>query len=491
MSHELRTPLNGIIGFSEILHDHKAGAITATQEEYLGDILTSSRHLLQLINDVLDLAKVESGKMEFQPVSINLEKLVGEVRDVVRPLMSKKRLKIDTVIEPAAASVIADPAKLKQVLYNYLSNAIKFTPDGGKIAVRIGPEGDNFFRLQVEDTGIGIKAEDMNRLFVEFQQLDASTAKQYPGTGLGLALTKRIVEAMGGSVGVTSIPDQGSVFFALIPSAVHAAPTPEARKIPFKAGAPRILVIEDDQQDQEYLHKALAGAGYNVEVAENAAQAIALCRAQAFDGITLDLLLPDIHGRDVLKAIRSEGWNRETPVIIVTVLMDKGVTAGFAVHDILQKPVNPAELLESLGRAGISDGTRSVLVLDDDPKDLKLAEKTLKDKGYRPICRSDIDGALESASTQLPAAVVLDFVLADGNGFDFLQRFRELPKARLIPVIVWTGKDLSVNERRKLESSAQGIVLKGQGPATLLKELEGHVRRSFPIRTVAEEQHAI
>jgi signal transduction histidine kinase len=214
MSHELRTPLNSIIGFSEMIFDGKAGATTANQHEFLTDILSSGRHLLQLINDVLDLAKVESGRMDFFPESVNLNAIVGEVRDILRSLAAKKDIEILTEIDGSLSGIVIDPAKLKQLLYNYLSNALKFTPDSGTVTVRMKPDGSDHFILEVEDTGIGISTVDLGRLFVEFQQLDASTAKKYQGTGLGLALTKRVVEAQGGEVGVRSTPGSGSTFWA-------------------------------------------------------------------------------------------------------------------------------------------------------------------------------------------------------------------------------------------------------------------------------------
>ena len=217
MSHELRTPLNGIIGFAELMHDGKVGPVSPPHKEYLGDILASGQHLLQLINDVLDLAKVESGRMNFRPEPLEPEQVVGEVRDILRTLAAHKRVAIHTEVDARLIRVVADPAKLKQVLYNYLSNALKFTPEGGRVAIRVAPEGEDDFRIEVEDTGIGLRPEDLGRLFLPFEQIDPGPAKRHEGTGLGLALTKRLVEAQGGHVGVRSTPGQGSLFFAVLP----------------------------------------------------------------------------------------------------------------------------------------------------------------------------------------------------------------------------------------------------------------------------------
>jgi protein-histidine pros-kinase len=217
MSHELRTPLNAIIGFTELMHRGKAGPVADEHRVYLGDILTSARHLLRLINDVLDLSKIESGKMEFQPESVDLVAVVSEVRDILRGLASRKKLEIEIAVEPAVATAVTDPTRLKQVLYNYLSNAIKFTPEGGNVTVRVRPEGADHVRIEVEDTGIGIAEVDLPQLFVEFHQLDRSTNKRFGGTGLGLALVKRVVEAQGGRVEVASTPGKGSVLAAVIP----------------------------------------------------------------------------------------------------------------------------------------------------------------------------------------------------------------------------------------------------------------------------------
>jgi PAS domain S-box-containing protein len=223
MSHELRTPLNAIIGFTKLLHSGRAGQLSATQVEYLGDILSSSEHLLQLINGVLDLAKVESGRTEILVEPVDLKLVANEIKDVLRGLAAEKRLQLGVEVSDALPLVNVDRRLLKQVLYNFLSNAIKFTPDGGKVHMRVTPEGDTQYRIEVEDTGIGIREEDLGRLFVEFQQLDASAAKRYPGTGLGLALTKRIVEAQGGTVAVESSFGTGSTFSAVLPRDVKVA----------------------------------------------------------------------------------------------------------------------------------------------------------------------------------------------------------------------------------------------------------------------------
>jgi protein-histidine pros-kinase len=224
MSHELRTPLNAIIGFAELMHRGKAGPMNPVHHEYLGDILSSAKHLLQLINDVLDLAKVESGKMEFRAEPVDLTRLTSEVRDILRGLAASKRQRIETFVDREVASVVVDAARVKQVLYNYLSNAIKFTPEDGRIDVHVVADEPGLFRIDVRDNGVGISEDDLGKLFVEFQQLDASAAKKYQGTGLGLALTKRVVEAHGGRVGVKSVLGQGSTFSATLPRVTSATP---------------------------------------------------------------------------------------------------------------------------------------------------------------------------------------------------------------------------------------------------------------------------
>jgi PAS domain S-box-containing protein len=353
MSHELRTPLNAIIGFAELMHDGRVGPVAPDQKEYLGDILTSSRHLLGLINDVLDLSKIEAGKMEFLPEPVDLGKIAAEVRDILRSLAASRRIAISIEADPRVGEVIADPGKLKQVLYNYLSNALKFTPEDGHVMLRIAPEGAEHFRLEVEDTGIGIRPEDLGRLFVEFQQLDVGAAKKYGGTGLGLALTRRIVEAQGGRVGVDSTPGRGSRFFAVLPRAAGQAATLAPAPPPPHPDAPWVLVIEDDSRDRAWLVRELGAAGLAVEAAATGGEALERCRRRAFAAVTLDLLLPDVGALELLSAIQATALNHGVPVIATTVVAEQ-VTTGWPLHDFLTKPLRRQDLLASLARAGVA-----------------------------------------------------------------------------------------------------------------------------------------
>jgi PAS domain S-box-containing protein len=479
MSHELRTPLNGIIGFAEIMHDEKVGPISPDHKEYLHDILTSARHLLQLINDVLDLSKVESGKFEFLFEKTDPVILVGEVRDIVRTLAAKKRIKLQTEIHPSLSTIEADARSLKQILYNYVSNALKFTPEEGEVKVSIMPEEGDSFRIEVADTGVGIRSEDLHRLFMEFQQLDTSSSEQYAGTGLGLALTKRIVEAHGGHVGVKSTPGKGSIFCATMPRVQRVEPTivHETPAVAIPPGAPLILVVEDDAGDRASIAAALRGAGYAVEAVATGAEALVRSREQRFSAITLDIILPDMSGRAVLEKLRERGLNRQTPVIVVTLLAHKGVVAGFQVTDILSKPVAQSDLIKALERCSVAPGkVRPILVVDDDETSLRLADEMLRQLGYRTICHQDAMSALRAATKEHPAAVVLDLVMPEMTGFEFLTRFRKTIRGRRTPVIVWTGKDLTDVERAELRSAASIVTRKTEQAEELVHEIQTILR---------------
>ena len=237
MSHELRTPLNSIIGFAELIADERLGPLGGRYPEFARTMLNSAQHLLRLINDILDLAKVESGKIELEPQRVVVRDLIEDVTSIIKGIAKERRIRIAIDVDPSVEALHLDPIRLKQVLYNYLSNAIKFSRDGAEVILRVRPEGAEQFRIEVQDFGIGIRPEDFGRLFVEFQQLDATPSKQFQGTGLGLALTKRIIEAQGGTVGVQSEAGAGSTFYATLPRTVTARSAvlvvPQARGEPF------------------------------------------------------------------------------------------------------------------------------------------------------------------------------------------------------------------------------------------------------------------
>ena len=476
MSHELRTPLNGIIGFAELMANGKAGPVSERHAEYLGDVLASARHLHQLINDVLDLAKVEAGKLEFRVDPLDLPKQVSEVRDVLRAVAESKGIQVETAVAAGLDGIMGDASKFKQILYNFLSNALKFTPDGGRVQIRVQPEGTRFFSMEVEDSGIGIQAADFDRLFVEFQQLDASTSKLYPGTGLGLALTKRLAEAQGGHIKVRSTPGAGSVFTVVLPRILNG-PGPSGTPLAGqpRADAPTVLVVEDEPAERIWLAEVLRAEGYKVESVATGADAIQACQTRRFDALTMDILLPDMSGWQALAVIRTTERNRNIKVIVVTLAPGEDRRAGFVVDDLLLKPVSQDGLIRALRRSGLPSALGTVLVLEDDPTMQHLARIAIEGMGLRVLATADGAQALAEVAREQPAALVVDLLLPGMSGLEFILRLRREPWGQTIPVIVWTEKDLSDAERTRLLNSVQAVVAKGDASmGNLLRAIQEH-----------------
>jgi len=327
MSHELRSPLNAIIGFAELIHGGLAGPVPPRQREYLGEVLESSRHLLRLVNDILDLAKIEAGKLVLHLEPHDPGTLVEETCQVLRSLGLAKRIRVATEIDRSIGRVLTDGARVKQVVYNYVSNAIKFTPEDGRVVVRLRARGEDML-LEVEDTGPGIAGEDLARLFVEFEQLDHGTAKRHGGTGLGLALTKRIVEALGGSVGVRSVPGQGSVFFASLPVKRETPVPPAAAPSPAPSRSSRrrarILVVDDNRANQELVRVLLESAGQEVVLAASADEALARVRERAPELVLMDIQLPGTDGLELTRRMRALPETRAVPIVALTAYAMKG-----------------------------------------------------------------------------------------------------------------------------------------------------------------------
>jgi signal transduction histidine kinase/CheY-like chemotaxis protein len=475
MSHELRTPLNAIIGFTELMHSGKVGPVSPEHQEFLGDVLTSSRHLLRLINDILDLAKVETGRIDLRPEEIDLPELVDDVRDILRGIAAHKRVRMHIEIASEPKVVFLDPARVKQVLYAFLSNAVKFTPDEGAIRIRVGPAGEDAWRLEVEDNGIGIAERDLHRIYGEFQTLRAPSPEAGESTGLGLALAKRVVEAHGGTVDVRSVLGKGSTFGATLPRILGAPveappkrPAPprhlrESSPTPFplpqpQADAPLVLVVEDEAHDRDWLVQAMVKAGYLVDAASTGAEAIEKARNRPYAAVTLDMLLPDMSGWDVLREIRDTTLNHNVPVIVVTVSAAQGRTTGFRVQDYLLKPLSEETLLASLTKlAGAPSEGQTVLVVDEDRAALDLAGAALRQVGYRPILAMSSDEAVRAVEEEHPAAILLDPIM---DGFQFVARLRRLAGGEDIPIILWTMKDLGAAEQARLRATADLIAEK-------------------------------
>jgi PAS domain S-box-containing protein len=491
MSHELRTPLNAIIGFADLLHAGAVPADSPKHKVFLGHIGTSGRHLLQLINDVLDLSKVEAGKLSFHPEPVHLPTLAREVNDILQTSAHRSGVRLRTEIEASVADVVLDPARLKQVLYNYLSNAIKFTPAGGQVTLRVLPEGDSQVRIEVEDTGVGIAEADLPRLFVEFQQLESGMAKPHAGTGLGLALTRRLVQAQGGSVGVRSIVGQGSVFHVVLDRVCRPMPDPTAPASPAEpldaagqaqAAPHRFLVIEDNAQDRARIQNALTQAGFSADTAPNAREALARANTEPYDAITLDLMLPDRRGLELLSSIRSEGASRGTPVVAVSMAADPSSDARFPIADVLAKPLDVQQVVAALGQIPQTAGRPAtrVMVVDDDALALDLMSATLTPLGLHPICIDDGRRALREMALHRPDVIILDLMMPGFDGFSVLDGLLQMPEWRHTPVFIWTSMLLTDDEYALLAHSARAILSKGGGALQALLE---DLRRWRPMPT--------
>ncbi len=487
MSHELRTPLSAIIGFSEVMGAETHGPLTPKQQRYVRNIHQSGRHLLGLINDILDLSKVESGKMELHPEAVALPALVEDALATIRPEAERKGIALSTHLEERLPPLWADPTKAKQILLNLLSNAVKFTPDGGKVWVQGGRErarppgaqvgAQGLARISVADTGIGIRPEHFELIFKEFSQVDSSHARQYEGTGLGLALTKRLVEMQGGEIWLESEVGKGSTFhftLSLAGDADEAAsPASEGMPAACRSAAP-VLVVEDDPQAAHLLTLQVEGAGCGVVVAQSAGEALEKARSCHPFVITLDILMPEQDGWHILQDLKSSPETAEIPVVIISVVEDQRRGMALGATDYFVKPVDPESLLGRIKRLAPlrhQEGLR-VLVIDDDPKAIEIMAETLRGAGVAVWgARSGSEG-IQWAIDQKPHLIILDLQMPGVNGFEVLRQLKAHREARQIPVIINTAQTLTKEDRELLSLHAERVVEKGrEGADGLLAEI--------------------
>jgi PAS domain S-box-containing protein len=482
MSHELRTPLNSIIGFGDLLAEGRAGDLNQKQKRFLGHIQNGARHLLELINDILDLSKIEAGRLELRYETFGVVPALNEVLASVKPLATTKSILLESAAEDV--QVYADRVRFKEILYNLISNALKFTPDTGRVWVESGVR-DGLLYMSVCDTGIGIPTEEHHSIFDKFHQVAASTKGVREGTGLGLAITKRLIELHGGRIWLESEPGKGSQFHFVLPllKPKDQAPAPAAAPLPVERRSPLILIVEDEPSSQELMARYLESEGYRTVAASSGTEGIRKAREHVPDAITLDMLMPGRSGWETLYELRNTPETAQIPIIIVSVVEETRMGFALGANEYLIKPVSKEALLESVHRHVRKPGDDAlapvVLAVDDDSAALRLMEEVLREGGCTPLAARTGEEALAVLDREPVEAVVLDLMLPGMNGLEVLHRIRENPKLRAVPVVVVTGKELTDGDVAFLNREATTYLQKGSPwQSQLLEQLRFLTRRA-------------
>jgi GAF domain-containing protein/CheY-like chemotaxis protein/anti-sigma regulatory factor (Ser/Thr protein kinase) len=479
MSHELRTPLNAIIGYSEMLQEEAQEQHADTFVPDLQKIHAAGKHLLELINAVLDLSKIEAGKMELYLESFEVAPLLRDVVAVLEPLAQKNQNRLEVRCAPDVGAMRADLTKLRQALFNLLSNACKFT-ERGLVSVSVSREatgdGDTII-FAVTDTGIGMTLQQMGRLFEEFAQADATTTRRYGGTGLGLALSRRLCRMMGGDITVASEAGRGSTFTIRLPAEVTESarerPTPAAHDA---TGVSTVLVIDDDSAVRDLMSRFLAKEGFRVVTAGGGDEGLRRAREIAPDVITLDVLMPGMDGWSVLAALKADPALAEVPVVMLTMLDDRNLGYALGAADYLTKPIDRDRLVAVLARYRRD---LPVLVVDDDADFRELARRMLEREGYTVIESENGRAALDRLRNATPGAILLDLMMPEMDGFDFVAAVRAEASWRAVPIVVITAKDLSPEEHERLNGYVARVLQKGAlSRETLLGEVRDLVTAS-------------
>ena len=475
MSHELRTPLNAIIGVTEMLLEDAQAAAQPDQIEAHERILRAGRHLLALINDILDLSKIEAGKLELSLESVALAPLIEDVVSTIRQLASKNGNQVVVECPAEVGAIRADPTRLRQALLNLASNASKFTERGLiRIDVRRQPDAGSrdWVTMAVSDTGIGMTAEQMARLFEEFTQADASTTRKYGGTGLGLAISRRLCRLMGGDITVASTPGQGSTFTIRLPADVRIparAETEPASRPSVHTPAPEpsrrtsrtVLVIDDDPTVRDLMDRFLVKQGFSVVTAASGVEGLRLAREARPAAITLDVMMPDLDGWTVLAALKGDPALASIPVILVTIVDEKSRGYSLGATDYMVKPIDRERLAAVLRSLCGDRPVPHVLVVDDDPIVRAVVSQTLERAGWSIAEAENGRIALQRVAARRPDVIVLDLLMPVLNGFEFLAALRRDPAWRSVPVVVLTSMDLTAEDRRVLNGSVERILQKG------------------------------
>jgi PAS domain S-box-containing protein len=504
MSHELRTPLNAIIGFSELLKDGLIGDLTKEQCGFISDIFSSGTHLLSLINDILDLSKVEAGKMELDLEPVPIASLFANSLSIIREKAAERHIHLELQAGTELGDIRVDVRKVKQILYNLLSNAVKFSNDRGNVVLDVTKvprsevgelpgewagrcfatfDGafDTFLRIRVSDTGIGISEAGLQGLFQPFTQIDSGLARKYEGTGLGLAMVKLLTELHGGTVAVESAEGQGSKFTVWLPLRAADGSPPPARIAEIVELDPAsvlrtALVVEDDYKSAELIRVQLEAEGFTVLHAASAEDGLIMARKQPLSLITLDIMLPNMDGWEFLARIKQTPELRRIPVVIVSIVADasKGFSLGAAA--VMQKPISRQELFESLADIGMTpvsgDAPLRILIVDDDRPAVELTAEGVDLLASTVLRAYGGREAIQTARRELPDVIVLDLMMPDVSGFDVVAALQEQPDTARIPVLIVTARQVDAADRSRLNGYVAAIMEKGDfGPGQLRDEV--------------------
>jgi signal transduction histidine kinase/CheY-like chemotaxis protein len=469
MSHELRTPLNAIIGVTEMLREDAGDLDREDEIEPLDRVLRAGRHLLGLINDILDLSKIEAGKMEIHIEEFGIAPLIDEAAKTVETLAAKNDNRLVVDCPPDIGVMQADQIRVRQALLNLLSNANKFT-ERGTVTVKAERDreaGRDWITMAVSDTGIGMTPEQVGRLFREFSQADASTTRKYGGTGLGLAISRRFCQLMDGDITVESELGRGSTFTIRLPAAsaaadapitVHqAAPAPNVKTVP--GDALLILIIDDDATVREVVGRFLEREGFSVAKANGGKEGLRLARELHPAAVTLDIMMPDLDGWTVLAAIKGDPDLVDLPVVLMTIVDEKNRGYALGATDYLVKPVDRQKLVDVL-HAVCSSADRRLLVVDDDDLGRRQIRAALENQGWSVTEAGDGLAALSRLSEGSPDVIILDLMMPEMDGFEFLEEMRRKSEWHDIPVVVITARDLTEADRRRLNGGVERIIQK-------------------------------
>ena len=475
-SHELRSPLNSIIGFSELLTKQLDGLPPETVQEFMKNITTSGRHLQQIINDILDLSKIEAGKMDLHIASYPISYFEEGVRGVLAAAIAAKNIRLEFTFAADFEELVVDQTRFKQILINLVSNAVKFSHPGGTVRVT-SQRVDNDLRFTVEDEGIGMRSEDMTSLFKPFKQADNGREMNHEGIGLGLAITKKLLELHGGSIWAESEVGRGTTIAFTIPLIVDAGSErmmqagmlletlQRENRSRTSGDKPLALIIEDGPQAAELLKLYIESAGYRVEIARNGVDALDMAKTLHPNVITLDLMLPTKDGWQVLKELKRHPLCKQIPVIIVSILDEKNLGFSLGAVDYFVKPVNRDDLVQALDRVHLLPRTDrqspSVLVIDDDRAAVDLIQVILENEGYRVFKAFQGKEGVEMATREHPDLIILDLIMPDVSGFNVAYQLKQIPATRGIPIIILTSMDIDEETQERLGAHVTSLMSKG------------------------------